>query len=457
VVWRRLTGALEVITGRHRLDLAKRAGERTIPAQIVNEADGFTRERAATFDAESNIRDNQGSLRDYAGFFRASSISEGDARQRGLLRTVKGNDGYRLGKDASDDLYAVWRNREISDAKAVAIVQAAGVDHALQAVGLRFALDNPRANAEEVGATTKAFQHIQGEGGVQTDMFGNTVYDGAIQEAQSRAKIALERQRAIAEQLRILKLGKIDPAKAREVGINIDVADRAALEQTKARLTLDLDRWKDWPQHPDLVREVMGRESEQGAQEDIPPGTTEEQGTSRDTADNADQGELFSEEPPRRSASGSYFDSGPARPRSGGRGDYAEEQPRQPGGQQAPPPPPKPERTTPENQPRVELPGLVALSRRLLDKFPHIAERMRRPGILGFFRRSDESITLGKNIFIGPELERTKTITTIADYRAEVARRFNLSVDDVVVRRDKKFFVAYQRDHEYASRATSAR
>lgn len=287
VVWRRLNGALEVITGRHRLDLAKRSGESTIPAQVVNEADGFTREKASIFDAESNIRDGQGSLRDYAHFFRTTGYNESDAAARGLVSRDKGKQGLALGLHASDDLYALWRNREISDGKAVAIVEAAGADHALQAVGTRFALDNPRASAEEVGATTKAFQHIQSEG-VQTDMFGNAVYDQAISEAQSRAKIALEKQRSIAEQLRILKLGKVDPAKAREVGITIDVRDRGVLEQTKAKLEQDQMRWKDWPQHPDLVREVMGKESGQG---ELSPDTTEQQGVSPDTVDNT--GDLF--------------------------------------------------------------------------------------------------------------------------------------------------------------------
>ena len=50
IVWERKDGRLEVITGRHRLDLARRNGEKTIPAQIVRENDGFTLAMASTLD-----------------------------------------------------------------------------------------------------------------------------------------------------------------------------------------------------------------------------------------------------------------------------------------------------------------------------------------------------------------------------------------------------------------------
>jgi hypothetical protein len=63
-VWHRNDGRLEVISGRHRLDLARRSGEKTIPAQIHDEAQGFTPQMAAVLDAELNIRDGQGKGKD---------------------------------------------------------------------------------------------------------------------------------------------------------------------------------------------------------------------------------------------------------------------------------------------------------------------------------------------------------------------------------------------------------
>ena len=269
VLWKRINGKLEVITGRHRLDLARRTGETTIPSQTVSEADGFTKERAIIFDAEANIRDGQGSLRDYAHFFRSTPYTLAGAETRGLVSRGKSKLGFDIGRNASDDLYTLWRNREISDAKIGAIVTAAGNNHELQAVGVRFALDNPRASADAVGATTKAFQHMQSRG-IQEDMFGNATYEDSVQEAQRRAAIALSKQKAIEEQLRILKIGKVDPVKARSLGITIDVKDPASLEAAKTKLSQDLERWRDWPQFPDLVREVVGddaAETEEEAQD----------------------------------------------------------------------------------------------------------------------------------------------------------------------------------------------
>jgi hypothetical protein len=46
-LWERNNGDLEVISGRHRLDLAKRSGEATIPAQVHKESDGFDVTQAA--------------------------------------------------------------------------------------------------------------------------------------------------------------------------------------------------------------------------------------------------------------------------------------------------------------------------------------------------------------------------------------------------------------------------
>ena len=74
-VWRRLDGSLEVISGRHRLDLARRSGEKTIPAQVHDEAQGFTPTMAAVLDAELNIRDGQGKVKDYVNYFKAAGIT----------------------------------------------------------------------------------------------------------------------------------------------------------------------------------------------------------------------------------------------------------------------------------------------------------------------------------------------------------------------------------------------
>ena len=141
VLWQRENGALEIITGRHRYDLAQRTGEKTIPAQIVKEADGFTTQDALTFDAEQNIKDNQGSDFDYANYFRNTNITEEEAKSRGVLRGEKANTAFLLGKSATDSTFNAYRSGQIKFKQAAAIAKAAPGDEALQNEGLRYLLN----------------------------------------------------------------------------------------------------------------------------------------------------------------------------------------------------------------------------------------------------------------------------------------------------------------------------
>ena len=107
VLWRRADGRLEVITGRHRLELARRTGEKTIKSHIMDEASGFTKDMALRLDAWSNIKDGQGTVEDYAHYFKHDTqLTREQAEAAGLLSRVKGRTGWKLGRDASDDLYA---------------------------------------------------------------------------------------------------------------------------------------------------------------------------------------------------------------------------------------------------------------------------------------------------------------------------------------------------------------
>ncbi len=149
VLWRRTSGALELVTGRHRLDLARRLGEKDIPAQIIPEDEVHNLAWASTFDAESNILDNQGDVDDYVSYFRRSDISAEEASKRGLLRTDKGRQGFTIGRYASETLLSLYRDDRISSAKAAAIAEGAPNDEAAQAAAIAQARDlsPPELNA----------------------------------------------------------------------------------------------------------------------------------------------------------------------------------------------------------------------------------------------------------------------------------------------------------------------
>jgi hypothetical protein len=257
VAWERLDGSKEIITGRHRFDLAQRSGETTIPTQIVREADGFTADMAKTFDAESNIRDGQGDVSDYANYFRNSpQLTEAQAAAGGLLARAKGQAGFDLGKHAGDDLYALYQNGKIAEPKAVAIARAAPGNPDLQALGIHQAAVG--RSVPEIVNFIKAVGLETGGGAEQIDMFGRN--DAALQQAEAMSKRATKAQSEINDQIRAVQAAAKRPEAADKLGVN--VADPAGVLNKISELKGELDRWQNWPLHQDLVELVGGKKVE---------------------------------------------------------------------------------------------------------------------------------------------------------------------------------------------------
>ena len=243
VVWERENGDTEVITGRHRLDLARRSGEKSIPAYVVREADGFTVDDARTFDAESNIRDGMGTVRDYAHFFRNKGIDEAEASGKGLLSREKGKRGWAIGKFAEDNLYWLYRNGGISEERAAAVARGAPNDADVQ----NAALDSAKGmDATTLEIHTRRLKAFKDEGGgnatgeaVQGDLFG--VDDSAMREMVALSKAAGELVKQNKQRILAVKGVIKRPEIAREMGVDINNPDAvraavAALEYENSRL-----------------------------------------------------------------------------------------------------------------------------------------------------------------------------------------------------------------------------
>ncbi len=260
VVWERTNGALEIITGRHRADLARRSGESTIPAQVVREASGFTREMALTFDAESNIRDNQGSAKDYANYFRHSETTFEEASSRGLLARDKGRAGFDIGKFAGDDLYAVFTDGKISEAKAAAIARAAPSNPGLQAVGIEHAKSHTAAETENYLRSVETLTPVDTP--AQLDLFGRN--ETWQIEADKMAKAATSMQRSLESEKAALNAAKRLGKAAHRAFIEkygIDPGDSVALQERQnelARAILEMEKWYESRELVARVRERAG-------------------------------------------------------------------------------------------------------------------------------------------------------------------------------------------------------
>ena len=252
-VWERTDGRLEIISGRHRTDLARRSGERTIPAQVHKESEGFTAKQAMMLDAELNIRDGQGKVKDYVDYFTHSEISEEEADRRGLIARSIGQRAFIIASKGSEELKNQHRNEIISDQAAAEISSIAPNNSAMQAVGLRVLQDNkPLNNAlnaiRAVGVLTR-------EKGQEPDTFDLFDFDdSALKEAEAMAKIASRKQRHIAEQLNAIKGAVKNPKLAAKHGVVVE-NEADALAKVKT-MTAQKARWDNWPSHADLLAEV---------------------------------------------------------------------------------------------------------------------------------------------------------------------------------------------------------
>ncbi len=254
-VWQRTNGDLEIISGRHRFDLAKRSGERTIPAQIHSEAAGFDARQAATLDAILNIRDEQGSVSDYANYFRNSGISEEAAHAGGLLARAKGRAGFTIARDASADVAAAHSSGHLSDEAARAIAETAPGNATVQAVGLKAVQDGKPINlATNMMQAVIAMGRERG-GSQQSDIFGFD--DAGLRQAEAMAQQAAAEQRTIREQIAAVSGASKRPDIAKRFGV--DVADPAGIQKRIAELRAEQGRWENWALHPELVAQLRDR------------------------------------------------------------------------------------------------------------------------------------------------------------------------------------------------------
>ena len=270
-IWERLNGDKEVISGRHRLDLAERNGPEVapvLPAQIHREADGFDVKQAQSLDAILNIRDGQGSVADYANYFKAAEVEEGAAKSAGLLDRAKGKNGFAIARDAGPEVFAAHRAGLLSDEAAVEIAKAAPQNQALQAVGLKLVNEGRPIS---LAVNTMRALSLAGPPGVkpeQGDIFGFD--DSLIKEQLEVAKRAAAAQREIREQIAAVSGATKRPEIARKLGV--DVKDPEAVQAKIEQLRAESERMQNWPLYPDLVEKFGGRRAEpaQNIPENIP-------------------------------------------------------------------------------------------------------------------------------------------------------------------------------------------
>lgn len=249
-VWERLNGDLEIISGRHRFDLAKRSGEQTIPAQVHREADGFNVEQAASLDALLNIREGQGKVKDYVQFFQRPGYSREEAESSGVLARATGKRAFSIATNGVSDLIASHRADLISDEAATQIAETAPQDAALQNLGMKAVMDG-KSITNSINLM-QAVKSMTGDRESTGDLFGFD--DSAMREAEQMAEYASKVQRDLGQRLSAITGAAKRPEIARAEGI--DVKDEAAIQTRIEELRQAKAKWDRWSSFSELIAEI---------------------------------------------------------------------------------------------------------------------------------------------------------------------------------------------------------
>lgn len=255
-VWRRNDGTLEIISGRHRWDLAKRTGAEYIPAQVFDEAKGFNADMAAIMDAELNIRDGKGKVTDYVNYFREAGnrfgLTKTDYENRGLLDSSKGKRAYAITVQGSDDLIQSLRGRQVTEDTAYRIADAVPNDARLQALGLKLVNEKPLEQAISILKAAKTIEPKKTEGGGEFDLFGFD--DSAMKLAEDMGKLALKKQRELSDDILAIKPAAKRADKAAKGGVKVANPEKVLAEAK--RLEELRSRWDNWASDPELVDQI---------------------------------------------------------------------------------------------------------------------------------------------------------------------------------------------------------
>ncbi|BBW91794.1 hypothetical protein PS1M3_18810 [Pseudoalteromonas sp. PS1M3] len=253
-VWVRNNGNKEIITGRHRFDLAKRDGVENIPAQYHYESDGFTADDGKRLDAILNIREDKGQVEDYVELFKQDGITESEAKQYGLLDRATGRTAFKIANSATNETIEAQRTGRISAQAAEAIADAAPGNERLQVLGIKSIADDQRSItfAKNLIHAVSALDANQDQGGQSGDLFGFD--DSAMQEAEQMAKVAATKQREIRNRLSAIRGAAKKPEIAAAEGVN--VKDPKALKERTNELANEVKAWDSWHTNPSMVQQI---------------------------------------------------------------------------------------------------------------------------------------------------------------------------------------------------------
>lgn len=267
VVYVRKDGTKELVTGRHRFDLAKRNGKNDILARVFREVDGYTPEDMRNLDAISNIIDEKGTEHDYIRYFDSAKPTRAEAESAGFLSRPKGRNAYELYEGATEGTRAAidWSGSGadglISPEQAGIIAKAAPRDAhprngAVQRILVKKAQDGLRGDrlaivARSLAEEAKRRKAPAADGETQLDLFTSEEDLALLALEEKRAAKRVEKANEYGRVASVLqtamqKGGRLDlnKAYARELGIK-NPKDRKQLADARQKALEKADYWRN--------------------------------------------------------------------------------------------------------------------------------------------------------------------------------------------------------------------
>lgn len=267
VVYVRRDGTKELVTGRHRFDLAKRTGKKDILARLFYEKDGYTPEDMRNLDAISNIIDEKGSVKDYVRYFENAKPSRAAAEAAGFLSRNKGRLAFELYEGASEGTRAAvdWSG---SGADGLISVEQAGIiakaaprnahprNGAVQRTLVKKAQDGLRGDrlaivARSLAEEAKRRKAPAADGETQLDLFTSEEDLALLALEEKRAAKRVEKANEYGRVASVLqtamqKGGRLDlnKAYAQELGIK-NPKDRKQLADARQKALEKAEYWRN--------------------------------------------------------------------------------------------------------------------------------------------------------------------------------------------------------------------
>lgn len=243
-VWQRKNGTLEVISGRHRLDLAKRTNTEMIAAYVYPEDAEHDAKWARLLDYEQNMQDDQADELTAATYVRETGLSDAELTRRGLTRGgSKSARGILIGREAREDLWSRFASRSINPMLAEAICKLtmhipdkSRID-AMQAMA---ASDLAAGKSlDRVAAKLQLMAHAEADGeGVQGMLSFGASFDEALERSAEfieQSLAVINKHIAAVTKARSLGQTGVSEAEGITVGLDMDPKQRLAeLNELKA-------------------------------------------------------------------------------------------------------------------------------------------------------------------------------------------------------------------------------